>query len=144
MPTIDTLDVASHLRVTIGSLVRRLRQHRGSGDPSAPETAVLARLDRCGPATSAELARQEQVTPQSMGVTVAGLQERGYVDRAADPTDGRRVVITLSRAGSAALTDRRNHRTRAIADAMSATLTDEEIAVISAALPLLDRLGNAL
>ncbi|MGV9712595.1 MarR family winged helix-turn-helix transcriptional regulator [Gordonia sp. NPDC003424] len=140
----DVLDVASHLRVTIGSLVRRLRQHRGQDDPSVPETSVLARLDRCGPTTSAELARREQVTPQSMGVTIAGLLERGYLDRAPDPSDGRRVLVSLSEAGSAALSDRRNHRTRAIADAMSETLTDDEIAAVATALPLLDRLANAL
>ncbi|MFW0793717.1 MarR family transcriptional regulator [Gordonia sp. CPCC 205515] len=140
----DALDVASHLRITVGTLVRRLRQHRNADDPSVPETAVLARLDRCGPTTSAELARLEQVTPQSMGVTVAALQGRGFLERAADPSDGRRMLLSLTGAGADALTDRRNHRTRAIADAMSETLTDEEIGVVAAALPLLDRLGSAL
>lgn len=145
MTSPDAYAVAAGLRITVGTLVRRLRTHRDPDDPSVPETAVLARLDRVGPSTAAELARCEQVTPQSMGVTVSGLLERGLVDRAPDPSDGRRMVLTLSPAGAATLTDRRNHRTRALIDAMTAAaLTDDEIATVAAALPILDRLGQQL
>ncbi|MCM3897363.1 hypothetical protein ND991_19335 [Gordonia sputi] len=67
--------MAAEFRIILGSLLRRLRQHRATDDPSAPETAVLARLEREGPATAAQLARRENVSPQSMGVTVSGLQD---------------------------------------------------------------------
>ncbi|WAC56217.1 MarR family winged helix-turn-helix transcriptional regulator [Gordonia sp. SL306] len=140
----DVLDVASELRITVGSLVRRLRQHRGPDDPSVPETTVLARLDRDGSCSAADLARHGHVSPQSMGVTIAGLQERGLIARTPDPTDGRRILLSLTAAGGEALTDRRNHSTRSIAEAMSATLTAAEIAAVSDALPLLDRLRGAL
>ncbi|MGW0035176.1 hypothetical protein [Gordonia sp. NPDC003376] len=67
MASPDVLDVASDLRLTLGGLIRRLRTIRSPDDPSVPETSVLARLDREGPTTAADLARSEQVTPQSMG-----------------------------------------------------------------------------
>ncbi|MGC4960348.1 MarR family winged helix-turn-helix transcriptional regulator [Gordonia sp. DT218] len=141
---LDVLDVASMLRITVGSLVRQLRQHRGPDDPSVPETMVLARLDRDGSCSAADLARHGHVSPQSMGVTIAGLQERGLIVRAPDPTDGRRILLSLTAEGREALTDRRNHNTRSIADAMWSTLTADEIATVSDALPLLERVREAL
>ncbi|MFW0787893.1 MarR family transcriptional regulator [Gordonia sp. CPCC 206044] len=144
MPKPDPLDVASDLRITVGSLVRQLRQRRGPDDPSVPETMVLARLDRDGPCTSADLARREQVSPQAMGTTVAGLLDRGLVDRTPDPADRRRIVVDLTPSGVGALNGRRNQRTVAIAEALSRALTDDEITTLATALPLLDRLREAL
>ncbi len=139
-----TVEVAAEFRIILGSLVRRLRQHRATDDPSAPETAVLARLEREGPATAAQLARRENVSPQSMGVTVSGLQGRGFVSRATDPEDGRRIVLALTDAGAGALRGRRSQRTHAIAEAMGQVLNDDEIAQLRDVMPLLDRLADAL
>jgi DNA-binding MarR family transcriptional regulator len=58
-----------------------------------PETSALARLDRNGAATSSELARVEQISPQSMGATMSALEARGLVARDPDARDGRRVGI---------------------------------------------------
>lgn len=141
---VDVEAVAAELRIVTGALIRRLRVHRAPGDPTVGEGRVLARLDREGPATSADLARREQVSPQAMGVTIAGLMERGLLDRAADPSDGRRIMLTLSPAGVEALTDRRHHSSRALADAMSAALSPDEVVAVAEILPLLDRVGDAL
>ncbi|AFA72532.1 transcriptional regulator, MarR family [Gordonia polyisoprenivorans VH2] len=140
----DILDVAAGLRLTLGVLLRRLRAHRNPDDPSVPETTVLARLDRDGESTAAELARREQITPQSMGVTISSLLSGGLVAKAPDPADGRRAVLRLTAKGRAVLGDRRNHRTQAIATAMTSVLDADEIRVVAAALPLLDRVAEAL
>src|SRR5262249_12828725 len=95
----DVEEVAGALRVTIGLLVRRLRQVEGPGDLTLPERSALARLDRGGPAAPSQLARQEQISPQSMGATVAALESRGLVVRRPDPEDGRRAVISVTKAG---------------------------------------------
>ena len=90
---------AADLRVSLGLLVRRLRQ-----ETSSPETitwtqvAVMHRLES-GPATIAELARAEQIKPQSMGGSVAILEEQGFVERRPDPSDGRQFLIALTSAG---------------------------------------------
>src|ERR1700685_3587597 len=84
--------VAAALRVSIGLLVRRLRPAKAEGGLTMPETSALSRLDRGGPATSSALARQEQISPQSMGATLAALEARGLVERRPDPADGRRSV----------------------------------------------------
>ena len=62
----------------IGLLVRRVRAAAASHDLSLTESAVMARLAKEGPATTAELARAESMKPQSMGTTVAALEEHGH------------------------------------------------------------------
>ncbi|MGC4933761.1 MarR family winged helix-turn-helix transcriptional regulator [Gordonia sp. DT30] len=140
----EILDAASELRLIVGTMLRRLRVRRHPDDPSVSETTVLARLDRDGESTAAELARREQISPQSMGVTVSALLERELVARAPDPSDGRRAVLRLTDQGRAVLGDRRNHRTQAIAEAMAAVLDADEVRTVTAALPLLDRVAQAL
>ncbi len=89
------------LTQALGLLVRRVRAAAASQDLSLTESAVLARLSRDGPATTAELARAESMKPQSMGTTIAALEERGLVERKPHPTDGRQVKIELTAKGAA-------------------------------------------
>src|SRR6476620_11822457 len=131
--------LAVELRTSLGLLLRRLRQAPAAGELTLPETAALARLDRGGPATSADLARAEQISPQSMGTTLAALEARGLVVRAADPAEGRRAVMSLSEAGLQALRARRNSRTEELARALSSGFSDAELNRLRAAAPLLER-----
>ncbi len=85
----------------IGLLVRRVRAAAASHEFSLTEAAVLSRLARDGPATTADLARAESVKPQSMGATIAALEEMGLVERKPHPTDGRQVNIELTAKGAA-------------------------------------------
>jgi DNA-binding MarR family transcriptional regulator len=85
----------------IGLLVRRMRAAAASIGLSLTESSVLARLAREGPATTAQLARAEGMKPQSMGATIASLEERGLLERSADPSDGRQMRISLTPAGLA-------------------------------------------
>jgi DNA-binding MarR family transcriptional regulator len=84
----------------IGLLIRRVRKAAALHDLSLTESAVMARLDRHGPATIADLARAESVRPQSMGSTIAALEEMGMVERKPHPTDGRQVNIELTVEGA--------------------------------------------
>ena len=113
----DTADVAAALRESVGLLLRRMRQHV-PGELTLPENAAVARLSRSGPTTSSALAKLEQISPQSMGATLAGLEARGLVARHPDPDDGRRVVLSLTDAGQRILQDKRNARTRQLAEAL--------------------------
>jgi DNA-binding MarR family transcriptional regulator len=140
----DAADVAAALRVSIGMLVRRLRLAQAEGELTVPESSALARLDRGGPATASALARLEQISPQSMGATLSGLQARGFVERRADPRDGRRIVLSLSDAGLQALRDKRNARTEMLAAALSSGFTEAELGQLKAAVPLIDRLAQCI
>jgi len=91
----------SDLTQSVGLLVRRTRAAAASHELSLTESAVMARLAREGPATTAELARAESMKPQSMGATIATLEEMGLVERKPHPTDGRQVNIELTAKGAA-------------------------------------------
>ncbi len=85
----------------MGLLVRRVRAAAATHELSLTESAVMARLAREGPGTIADLARAESMKPQSMGTTIAALEERGMVERKPHPTDGRQVNVALTAKGSA-------------------------------------------
>jgi len=85
----------------IGLLVRRVRAAAASQELSLTEAAVMAHLAKDGPATTADLARAEGMKPQSMGTTIAALEEMGMVERKPHPTDGRQVNIELTPKGAA-------------------------------------------
>jgi DNA-binding MarR family transcriptional regulator len=140
----DVIEVAAALRVSIGLLLRRMRQVRPDGELSLPETSALARLDRSGPATSSTLARLEQISPQSMGATLAGLEARGLVRRHSDPDDGRRAVLSLTEAGEQVLQDKRSARVAQLARALSDGFTPAELRQLHAAAPLLERLAQTI
>lgn len=96
-----TFDMAvSDFGHTIGLLVRRVRAAAAANDLSMTESSVLARIDRDGPTTTAELARMEGVKPQSMGTSVAALEEMGLIARSPHPTDGRQMILSLTAKGT--------------------------------------------
>jgi DNA-binding MarR family transcriptional regulator len=140
----DAETVAAALHVSVGLLRWRLRQLQLEGDLSLPERSALTRLYRGGPATPSELARREQITPQGMGATLAALEGRGLVARSSDPEDGRRAVMSLTETGQQALADRRNTRTEQLAQALSDGFTRQELKILLAAAPLIERLAESL
>jgi DNA-binding MarR family transcriptional regulator len=137
-------EVASALRVSIGLLVRRLRQVPVDGELTLSETSALARMDRGGPTTATRLAKLEQISPQSMGATLAALESRGLVARCPDPADGRRATISVTDAGRDLLRTRRDTRTQVLAQALAAGFTPAELAQLMAAAPLIERLAESL
>jgi DNA-binding MarR family transcriptional regulator len=140
----DVGSIAGALRVSIGLLVRRLRQVQAEGELTLPETSALARLDRGGSTTATALAKLEQISPQSMGATLDALEQRGLVARDPDPQDGRRAVISLTKAGLRALRNRRNARTEQLARALSTGFTRAELKQLAAVAPLLERLAQKI
>lgn len=49
--------------------------------------------------TAVELGARLGVSKQAAGKTIAGLEQQGYVERAADPSDARRKVVRLTGKG---------------------------------------------
>ncbi|MBV8219936.1 MAG: MarR family transcriptional regulator [Solirubrobacterales bacterium] len=141
---VDTGELATTLRLSIGLLLRRLRQVPTGDDLTLSESAALARLDRGGPATAAALARAEQISPQSMGATLAALESRGLITRAPDPADGRRVILSITDAGLGVLRDRRNARTERLSRALSSGFSPVELEQLMAVAPLLERLAQSI
>ncbi|MEV4598301.1 MarR family transcriptional regulator [Amycolatopsis sp. NPDC049253] len=140
----DLVEAAADLRVALGRLVRRMRQGYVAGEATLSESSVLSRLDRDGPSTPGYLAEQERVKPQAMGVTLAGLVERGLVSRSPDAADGRRVLMSVTATGRKLLTDRRSLSTQRVAQALAAGFSAEERHRLLEVIPLLERLADEL
>ena len=102
MPRKNDEQAATELALALGLLVRRIRSAAPSEsrEVSWMQMAVIRRLDIEGPVTTAELARAEGVKPQSMGATIAALEELGFVTRKPHPTDGRQMNIALTEKGA--------------------------------------------
>ena len=83
-----------------GLLVRRVRSVAALEELSITEAGVLKHLSENGPATTADLARAESVKPQSMGATIASLEESDLVQRRPHPTDGRQMLIQITAKGA--------------------------------------------
>ena len=135
---------AGDLRALVGRLSRRLRQTSMVGEMTLPQASVLSVLEREGPATPGVLATRERISPQSMGAILISLEALGLVSRTPDPTDGRRLVISLTEAGLQVIHGARRQKEERLAQALANNFTNEEQQVLMAALPLLERLARLL
>ena len=140
----DVNDVAAALQMSIGLCIRQLRQMPAEGDLSLPEASVLKRLDRSGPSSVTELAKAEQISVQSMGTTLGALEARGLVQRHPHPTDGRRSVLSITKAGIRVLGDKHNGRAEQLAKALSTGFSPAELRQLMVAAPLIERLAQSL
>jgi DNA-binding MarR family transcriptional regulator len=135
--------VAAEIRGTLASLYRRIRQTKQTGELTLPESSALSRLRHNGPATGATLAKLEQISPQSIGVTVASLEAKGLIERSADPADGRRVILSLTSAGATTVEARLSARDQQFTRALSALSANERTQLLQV-MPLLERLVEEL
>ncbi len=129
------------LTQAIGLLVRRVRAAAASHELSLTEAAVMKRLATDGPATTADLARAESMKPQSMGTTIAALEEMGMVARKPHPTDGRQVNIELSAKGAAVRKSTRDAKRTWLTQAVS-ELNEHERETLFAAGEIIKRLAQ--
>ena len=104
----DLTTLAVGLRQATMRLAREIRG-RGTASLAPHQFSVLAHLERA-PRTARELADAERVSPPAMHRTVSALVDRGYVDRTADPDDGRCVILGLTSDGRSALATARTER----------------------------------
>ena len=148
MPSVQQLvrsdaGLAAALRVSVARLNRRLRSERDpDNELSIGQLSVLGALFRNGPCSIGELAAQERVQPPSMTRTVNCLEEAGYVERRAQETDRRQVVVALADKGAETLAADRKRRDAWLAQRMR-DLTPEERSVLRQAAPIIERLAHA-
>jgi DNA-binding MarR family transcriptional regulator len=133
MASQDLTDRALRRFLVLGQAMRRDAE---TLPVSVAQSAVLSRL-RDGPKTVGELAATEGVRAPSMTQIINGMEEAGWVTRSAGPVRGRTVQITdAGVAVSVAVREERSARLAKRLDGLSA----EDLAILEAALPVLDRI----
>jgi DNA-binding MarR family transcriptional regulator len=115
MMTKERSEVADRLGMAITRLARLLRQ-QAVDDLTPTMRAAVGTIAREGPLTLGELAASEQVAPPTVTKVVAKLEDRGLVEREADPTDRRVVRVVLSDRGEKWLEADRRRRHAWLAD----------------------------
>jgi DNA-binding MarR family transcriptional regulator len=106
---------------------------------SMTSVSTLHTLDETGPRRITDLAIIEGVTQPSMTTLVKVLERDGMVERREDPSDGRVALVTLTKAGTAFVRERRRANVEAFAQLID-KLTDEDAAALAAAIPALEHL----
>ncbi|WP_354292693.1 MarR family winged helix-turn-helix transcriptional regulator [Paramixta manurensis] len=129
------------LLLVTGQLTRRLRAVSNTRELTWSQVAIMARLDEVGAMTTADLARAEAVKPQSMGGTLAAMEEEGLVERRAHPNDGRQVLFALTAMGREARQQVSLAKREWLMAAMSKLSTTERETLI-AAVDLIRRLED--
>ena len=142
MGTLTDTALASTLRLSVMRLARRMRAQRAETSLTLSQLSALATLERHGAQTPGELAAHEKVQPPSMTRLLAALEASGYVSRQPHPTDGRQVLMALSRDGQALLREDRRRRDAWLAQRLR-DLAPGELAVLREAAGILDRLAGS-
>ncbi len=139
---VQAADLAADLRLAVGRLSRRLRQH-SVGGLSPSQVSAMASLDCHGPVPIGRLSRLEGVTAPTMTRIVDRLEHQGLVVRRIDPADGRSAVVEMTAEGTSALDRLRHERTAFLAERLGG-LGQADIAALTAALPALRLLADGI
>jgi DNA-binding MarR family transcriptional regulator len=141
-----TPETSQRLTAGVTQLVR-VSRHLGSrvaadlyGDLPSYGWAVLLPLEQGGPQRCSTLAGRLGVDVSVASRQVSAMERAGYLERRPDPLDGRASLISLSRAGAAALARTREVRGIWAAAALQ-DWTEEEARAFSS---LLERLSEGL
>jgi DNA-binding MarR family transcriptional regulator len=132
----------SEFTAAIGQILRRLRSQANPNELNLSQLSALARLDKHGAMTTADMARAESMKPQSMGTVLASLEQEGLVERQPHPTDGRQILFALTSTGTEMRRQRGIAKREWLIAAM-AKLEPAELKTVIDAIPLIKRLGES-
>jgi DNA-binding MarR family transcriptional regulator len=91
--------------------------------------------------TPGELAAYERVQPPSMTKVLAGLEDRGLVQRTTHPTDRRQAIIELTDAAHDLIDSERRSRDAWFSQQL-AKLSEDERTLLRSVVPVLDKLAE--
>jgi DNA-binding MarR family transcriptional regulator len=132
----------TRLRMVLGRLGRLLRQQPVEG-LSYPQVSVLFSVERLQPVTPGDLAAREGVTPPAITRSLNALTRLGLVWRGTEASDRRVSLIYITDAGHRECARLRRDREAWISEHLS-QLSQQEIDLLVAALPVLERLSGAV
>jgi DNA-binding MarR family transcriptional regulator len=135
---------AVRLAMAVSRLRSRIRIEAGFRATGIPisQLAVLARIIDEGPTTAAALAASEHVTQQAIAQSLATLKERGLVEKQADPSDGRKSLVTATAAGRVLRETLTASREEWLTRAVDAAVKPEERPLLREAIELLERIAD--
>ena len=131
----DDLD---RLRIVLLRLSRRIRAN-SVGELTPSQFSLFVAVAKHGPLPVGRVAELEHVKPPTASKIIAKLDDRGLVQRTADPDDRRCALIEVSAAGREYIDEVRAAGRSWLAGQL-AELDDADLATLNVALPALERL----
>jgi DNA-binding MarR family transcriptional regulator len=135
---------AVRLAMAVSRLRSRIRIESGLRSTGIPisQLAVLARIIGEGPITAAALAASEHVTQQAIAQSLATLKERGLVEKQADPSDGRKSLVSPTAAGRTLMEAIAASREEWLTRAVDTAIGPQERPLLREAIELLERIAD--
>ncbi|WP_026910075.1 MarR family winged helix-turn-helix transcriptional regulator [Patulibacter minatonensis] len=100
--TAHDIDELAHALYNLSALRRELQRFAG-GEHAVAGLMVLSAVERIGPARISDVAADVQVNLSVASRQIQALQDEGFVDRVADPHDGRSSLVAITDDGTAKL-----------------------------------------
>lgn len=135
VPSAAELAVADDVGTQLTRLVRlteRLQAARQTAEPDGIERAtyhLLVHLVKDGPQRAGSLAEIVHSDPSTVSRQIAHLCKLGYVERTADPDDGRATLIAATAEGERVFEQNRHRRAVGIATMLASWQLDERVAL---------------
>lgn len=129
-PTMSARECASLFLLTIPNVLRRMAEVMRQQRPAREDPLHMGQIHIMGslssrPSSLRELAAASHVTPSTMSRAVDVLVQRGWVNRAEDPSDRRQIILELTGEGQVACNAFRKLAQEAMARILD-QLSDEE------------------
>jgi DNA-binding MarR family transcriptional regulator len=137
----ESVRLATRIMRGATALAARGRSER-AGILTLTETAVLGRLWTIAELTPRELADQLGLQPQSLTRTLASLESAGLLSRTRDPGDGRQFLLSITKAGAAALRAEMRPRAVWLGGVIERELSAAEQDLLVVAAALMERLAQ--
>ncbi|MFZ1062878.1 MAG: MarR family transcriptional regulator [Acidimicrobiales bacterium] len=138
----STASSAAALRVAVLRIYRALRT-RAEHHLTPSQGSALKRIEQSEPVRIGVLAHLEGISAASMSKIVDSLVEDRYVERVADPLDGRASVVQLTTEGREIIHAIRTANTEALESALE-SLSESERSILRRSLPVLEKVAEAL
>ena len=137
---LDDVELAARLRMTLGRLNRRVRQH-GPHSLTSSQASTLASLETLGPVRLGDLAAHEGVTAPTQSRLVASLESQGLLRRTPDSGDRRATLLAITAQGRRQLQELRNERSAFLVEQLG-RLSPARRSALVAALDALEVLAE--
>lgn len=135
---------AIQLRTTVSKLSRHIRVAARVDGISTAKLAILGQLYRFGPQTATGLARRESVKPQSLTRLLAELETSAWIVRRPHRSDGRQLLLSLTRRGTTRLVQEMRRREAILTAAIDIQLSASEQGLLQRACLLIDRITDSI
>jgi DNA-binding MarR family transcriptional regulator len=133
-------ELAARLRMTLGRLSRRLRQH-GPQTLTSSQASTLASLEAIGPVRLGDLAAAEGVSAPTQSRLVASLEAQSLLRRTPDVDDRRATLLEITPEGRRQLEQLRTERSAFLVERLG-TLSPVQRAALVSALDVLEDLAE--